>query len=205
MTFLHSGYNSKINLSAKEMLEISREISRDFTPCFSSQMPELVEKIRLSPRELLDIGNEIGRDFAPKASPNSSELTLLPVDPGHLYVYWHLAENRETSKPDNECKDQLTLRIYSQPEQETADTETAAWFDVTIDSPKTQQQVSLPSPVDETAYSAVIGKYCADDSFIAFAHSNIIHASHGRTVRHQEHTNFTDCLSKNASGQGISK
>lgn len=205
MTFLHSGYNSKINLSANEMLEISQEISRDFTPCFSSQMPELVEKIRLSPRELLDIGNEIGRDFAPKVSPNTSELTLLPVDPGHLYVYWQLAENRETSKPDDDCKDQLTLRIYSQPEQETAATKTATWFDVAIDSPKTQQQVSLPSTVDETAYSAAIGKYCADDGFVAFAHSNIIHAPRGQAAWHQEHKNFTDCLGKNASGQGISK
>lgn len=205
MTFLHSGYHSKTNLSAEEMLEISQEISRDFTPCFSSQMPELVEKIRLSPRELLDIGDEIGRDFAPKVSLNTSELTLLPVDPGHLYVYWHLAENWAPPKPDDDCKAQLTLRIYSQPEQENATTETATWFDVAIDSPKTQQQVSLPSPVDETAYSAAIGKYCADDSFIAFAHSNIIHASRGQATWHQEHENFTDCLSKTASGQGISK
>lgn len=208
MTFLHTGHNSKINLSAKEMLEISQEISRDFTPCFSSQMPELVEKIRLSPKELLDIGDEIGRDFAPKASYNLSnipEVILLPVDPGHLYAYWNLGENREISTPDNECKDQLTLRIYSQPDEQRATIETVSWFDVAIDSPKTLQQVSLPSPVDDTAYSAAIGKCCADDSFIAFAHSNIIHAPHGGAAWHQDHENSMDCLSKNASGQGISK
>ena len=104
MTFLHSGYNSKINLSAREVLEISQEISRNFTPCFSSGMPELVEKIRLSPKELLDIGDEIGRSFAPKASYNIPEVILLPVDPGHLYAYWNLGENRENSAPDNEDK-----------------------------------------------------------------------------------------------------
>ena len=80
MTFLHSGHNSKINLSAKQMLEISQEISRDFTPCFSNPVQELDGKIRLSPRELLDIGEEIGRSFAPTPSYNTPELMLLPVD-----------------------------------------------------------------------------------------------------------------------------
>ncbi len=202
MTFLHSGYNSKINLSAKEMLEISQEISRNFTPCFSSGMPELVEKIRLSPKELLDIVEEIGRDFAPKVSFNVPEVTLLSVDPGHLYAYWNLGENREISTPD---KDQLILRIYSQPDEERVANETVAWFDVAIDNPKTRQQVSLPSPVDEAAYSAAIGKHCADDSFIAFAHSNIIHVPHGGAEWRQDHGNSTYYPSKNASGQGISK
>ncbi|MGZ5030840.1 MAG: DUF4912 domain-containing protein [Methylobacter sp.] len=205
MTFLHSGYNSKINLSAKELLEISQEISRDFTPCFSSGMPELVEKIRLSPQELLEIGEMIGRDFAPKASYPIPEVVLLPVDPGHLYAYWDLGETPEIPAHDHDSQDQLTLRIYSQPEDEQAAPETTAWFDIPIDSPNTRQQVSLPSPVDDTVYSAAIGKYCEDNGFIAFAHSNLIHTSHGGGAWQQSHENSTNCLGKNASGQGISR
>jgi hypothetical protein len=205
MTFLHSGYNSKISLSASEVLEISQEISRNFTPCFSSGMPKLAEKIRLSPKELLDIGDEISRSFAPKASHNIPEVTLLPVDPGHLYAYWNLGENRENAAPNNEDKSPLTLRIYSQPEQEQTATETVAWFDIAIDSPSTRQQVSLPSPVDDMAYSAAIGTCCEEDDFIAFAHSNIIHAPHAGAAWRQGHENSTYCLGKNASGQGISK
>lgn len=202
MTFLHAGYNSKINLSAKEMLEISQEISRNFSPCFSSRMPELVEKIRLSPRELLDIGEEIGRDFAPKPSYNTPELMLLPVDPGHLYAYWNLGASREVSKS---ADDQLRLRIYSQADEASADIKTASWFDVAIDSPITHQQVSLPNPVDEAAYSAAIGKCSADDNFIELVHSNIVHAAHGRMAWHQNHENSTAFLGKNASGLGIDK
>ncbi len=202
MTFLYSGNNSKINLSAEEMLEISQEISRNFTPCFSSGMPDLVEKIRLSANELLDIVERIGRDFAPKASFNVPEITLLPVDPGHLYAYWSLGDKPGISRPD---EDQLTLRIYSQPDEDTAASEAASWFDVAIDSPNAGQQVSLPAPVDEAAYSAAIGKHCADDGFIILAHSNIIHAPHGGAAWHQIHENSTYCPSKNASGQGISK
>ncbi|PPK71774.1 uncharacterized protein DUF4912 [Methylobacter tundripaludum] len=200
MTFLHSEYHSKFNLSAKDMLEISREISRDFTPCFSSQMPERVEKIRLTPRELLDIGKEISRDFAPKVSCSKPELILLPVDPEHLHAYWNLGETRETPEPDNG----LTLRIYTQAEEDSADTDEALWFDVAVDSPNTQQQVILPSPVEETTYSAAIGKQGADDSFIVLAQSNIIHAHHGPAQRHQDSENSTSCLNKNASGLGIS-
>lgn len=184
------------------MLEISQEISRNFTPCFSSGMPELVKKIRLSANELLDIVERIGRDFAPKASFNDAEVTLLPVDPGHLYAYWSLGDKPGISRPD---EDRLTLRIYSQTDEDTPASEAASWFDVAIDSPNAGQQVSLPAPVDDSVYSAAIGKYREDDGFIVFAHSNIIHAPHGGAARQRIHQNSTYCQGKNASGQGISK
>lgn len=207
MTFLHSRYNPKINLSAEEILEISEEISRNFAPRFSSGMPGLVEKIKLSSQELLEIGDEIGRDFAPKASHHIPEVVLLPVDPGHLYAYWDLGESPEVSVPDNEDDNALTLRIYSLPEDEQATTETAAWFDIAIDSPNTRQQVSLPSQVDDTVFSAAIGKCSEDNGFIAFAHSNIIHTPHALHVRSawHQHKNATHCVGKSASGQGFSR
>ncbi|WP_292433444.1 DUF4912 domain-containing protein [Methylobacter sp.] len=187
------------------MLEISQEITRNFTPCFSSRMPELVEKVRLSPKELLDISEEIGRDFAPKPSSyNAPELVLLPVDPGHLYAYWHLEGNtqKSASASDNDNKEQLTLRVYSQPDEQKADAEAAVWFDVAIDSSIAHQQVALPTAVEDTAYSAAIGKCCADDSFIEFVHSNIVHAPHGQTAWHYD---ATYCSGNSASGRGISK
>jgi hypothetical protein len=202
MTFLHSGHNSNINLSAKEMLEISQEISRNFTPCFSIPMPELAEETRLSPSELLNIGEEIARDFAPKPSCNTPELMLLPVDPGHFYAYWNLGKSREVFTPDYDGNDQFTLRIYSQPDEQKTNVEILSWFDVAIDAPNTHQQVVLPSLVNETVYSASIGQFGADDSFIVFAHSNTIYAHGGQPTWHQD---FTYCQSKNTSGLGISK
>ncbi len=205
MTFLHSGHNPQMNLSAKELLEISQEISRDFTPCFSSRMPELAEDIRLTPRELLDIGEEIGRDFASQASYNIPQLMLLPVDPEHLYAYWSLEQSWGISMPDNDDNEQLTLRIYAQPVQERAVAKTAHWFDVAIDRFKTRQQVTLPNPVEQTAYFAAIGKCCADDSFVAVAYSDVIHAHYGQSAWHQDPENSSYCLGKNTSGLGISK
>ena len=204
MTFLYSGYHSKTNLSAKEILEISQEINRNFTPCFSSQMAGLEKKTKLSSKELLEIADEIGRYFAPKELCIVPELTLLPIDPRHLYAHWDLGENSQTAKPSQQCNDQLTLRVYAQPDQEKTAPEEALWFDIALDSSKAYQQVTLPKPVDEKTYSAAIGKYCTDDGFTAFAHSNVIHAHHGRAAWHQNHENSTNCQAKNASGQGAS-
>ncbi|MGR9014615.1 MAG: DUF4912 domain-containing protein [Gammaproteobacteria bacterium] len=184
------------------MLEISQEINRGFTPCFSNPVPEFDENIRLTPKELLDIGEEIGRIFAPKSSCDTADLMLLPVDPGHLYACWNLGKEQGVSMPDN---NPITLRIYSQPDQEQAVVEAVSWFDVAIDSPMTQQQVPLPGPVDETFYSAALGKCGLDESFVAITHSNIIHAPPGRTFWYQDHEDFTYCQGKNASGLGVSK
>ncbi|MDO9139895.1 MAG: DUF4912 domain-containing protein [Methylobacter sp.] len=199
MTFLHSGHTSKINLSAKEMLEISQEISRDFTPCFSSRIPEHVEKIKFSPKELFDISEEIGRDFAPKISGNIPELMLMPVDPGHIYAYWNLEQNR--GQASNGSQPLLTLRVYQHAEEKMAVSQAPSWFDVPLDKSKTQQQVSLPDPCNTSAYAAAIGQTGLDDSFIVLARSNIIHAPRGPIKTHQPTENSTYCLNKNASGQ----
>ncbi len=195
MTFLHAGYNSKINLSPKDMLEISQEISRDFTPCFFSEPSVSDGTIRLTPKELLDIGQEICRDFAPTPAYNAPKLMLLPVDPGHLYAYWHLGDSR----PDN---GQLTLRVYPQDNPQKTEDEAVSWFDVALDSPNTQQQVPIPDQVYGVAYSAAIGKSDADNSFAAIVHSNGIHVPQGLRAGRQDPKNSTVCPGKHASGQG---
>ncbi len=205
MTFLHSAYNSKINLSAKQMLEISQEISRDFTPCFFNQMPPLDEKIRFTARELLDIGDEIRREFAPKVYSNIPELIVLPVDPGHLHVYWNVGNTQQQAvTPDSGPNQNLTLRVYAQHDERSSSSKTEHLFDVAIESPNCRQQVSLPVEVAEISYSAEIGKYTVDDSFMVIAQSNIIHAPRGSLAWHQDQKEIEICLGKSTSGQGIS-
>jgi len=201
MTFLHSGYTSNINLSATEMLEISQEISRDFTPCFSSRMSKRVEKIKFSTKELFDISEEIGRDFAPKISSTIPELMLLPVDPGHIHAYWHLEQNHDVATPDNPAPHPLTLRIYAQPEEKMPTSQAPSWFDLTLDQFETQQHISLPNPVNATAYSAAIGQAGPDQNFIVFARSNTVHAPSAGVIWYPTTENPIYCLSKNASGQ----
>lgn len=204
MTFLHSGYTPQINLSAKEMFEISQEISRDFTPCFSSRMPKRVEKIKFSARELFDISEEIGRDFAPKVSGNLPELMLLPIAPGHIHAYWNIGQN-QVATPDNSGAHPLTLRIYGQAEETMATGSAASWFDVSLDKSENQQHVSLPISANPIAYSAAIGQTGMDDNFIVLARSNTVYPPHSRMNPRQALENQAACQSKNASGQGADK
>jgi hypothetical protein len=130
-------------------------------------------KIRLSQQELLEISQRISREFPPRSSSVYPELVLLPVDPFHLYAYWNLGKNNLTSEPNDFTNFQVILRIYYQPSQNSCSNNTKQWFDVTVNSIKHQQKVAVP--IDHTFYSAVIGKYYLDDSFAAYAYSNIIH------------------------------
>lgn len=122
-------------------------------------------KIELSPEEMLSISQDISRRFAPKASSAEPELFLLPVDPYHLYAYWDIGE----SHADNH----LTLRIYWRPDVNPEVKGSSVWFDVSTDHPESRQNISLP--LDDTAYSASLGKLNPDNSFDVLATSNIIH------------------------------
>lgn len=140
--------------------------------------------IRLSQQELLEISQRISREFSPSARSAFPELVLLPVDPLHLYAYWNLGENNINNKPNNYANYQLILRIYYQPKQYSGIYSTKQWFDVSVNRVKHLQKVSIPN--DHTFYSAVIGKHYIDDSFAAYAYSNIIHVPRGGRVLENE-------------------
>lgn len=185
MTFLHPGINSQIDLSSKELLEISQEISREFAPSAVIDSPEPVSKIKLSPKEMFEISEEIRQDFAPRASNNAQELVLLPVDPEHLYAYWNLGDDKPDATPKIDSENQLTLRIYPEPNKNTDILKTKPWFDVAIDSTQAQQSVFLSMQAHETAYSATIGKRFPDNSLVPFVHSNITHVPLGKVIPDQ--------------------
>lgn len=185
MTFSYSRYNPQIKLSPKEMLEISQEINREFAPSFSTRTPSSNYQHKLSPKEMFEISEEIRQDFAPKASNNTQELVLLPVDPDNLYAYWNLGVDNLNTTQKNDSENQLTLRIYSEPNKNTDITKTTSWFDVAINNAQAQQKVFLPSWAHETAYHATIGKRYPDNSLAPFAFSNITHVPFGKAIPNQ--------------------
>ncbi len=185
MTFLHSINNSQINLSPKELLEISQEISREFAPSALIDSPEPVSKIKLSTKEMFEIGEEIRHEFVPRASNNAQELVLLPVDPEHLYAYWNLGDDIPDATPKADSGNQLALRIYSQENKNSGAFKTKSWFDVAIDSTQAQQSVYLSMRTHETAYRASIGKRFPDNSLAPLACSNITHVPPGKVIPNQ--------------------
>lgn len=185
MTFSNSSYDPPIELSPKEMLEISQEINRDFAPDFSIKKPEPASQHKLSAKEMLEISEEIRQDFAPRASNNTQELVLLPVDPDHLYAYWNLGDGKPNTALKIDSRNKLTLRIYSEPDKNAEIAITKSWFDVAIDRYRAQQSVFLPARVHETAYRATIGKRDPDNSLAPFAFSNIAHVPFGKVIPNQ--------------------
>jgi len=147
-------------------------------------------QIRLSQRELLEISQRISQEFTPSACSALPELVLLPVDPFHIYAYWNLGRNNLKSKPNDHTNFQLILRIYYQPNQSSSFYNTKQWFDVTVNRIKHQQKVAVPN--DHTFYSAVIGKHYVDDSFAAYAYSNIIHVPRSEMAVENEKGKFAN-------------
>jgi len=227
MAFSHSSYNSQINLSPKEPLEvslgfsasvladklplsskellaISDEISRDFAPAFSTPLAEPSAAIKFSPRELLDISQEISREFAPDATSDNTSLVLMPVDPDHVYAYWNLAEHKiNTAQKYPPEEHPLALRFYSQHGEETTGPRTESWFEVAINSPKAQHKVLLPEPGNGLTYSASIGERSTDNTFNILASSAPIYTPRGTTAPHleTEHKTASDpTLATNTNG-----
>jgi len=185
MTFSYSRYNPQMKSSPKEMLEISQEINRDFAPLFAVKKPKTALQHILSSKEMYDISEEIRLEFAPKPSNNIHELVLLPVDPDHLYAYWSLGDGKLNTTPINNFENQLTLRIYSEPNNNTTLTKTKSWFDIAVDSAQAQRKVFLSTRAHESTYSAAIGKRYPDNSLAPFASSEITHVPFKNVIANQ--------------------
>lgn len=200
MAFLDAGPHFQIELTAEEMLTISQDISLKFSPNAASIRdnedflagiyrytgPETGNDDANTPlyslhdgdsgfssKELNDISEEISRLFTPKAALAEPELFLLPVDPDHLYAYWDIGENQASPIREKAVVKPLILRVYWRPDANPEIKSSNVWFDVVADNPENRQKV--PLPIDDTAYSATLGKLNSDNSLDVIATSNIIH------------------------------
>ena len=209
MTFFDVNHHSNIELTQEEMLTISRDISLRFSPNpafimenedlspdtqLNSFNPKTVNtnanfdltsiesgEFRFSTQELNSISEEISRDFAPKPSIIEPELFLLPVDPHHLYIFWDVGHI--VSKPVLNIDGQpvFILRVYWHPDSHSNVKSSNVWFDLAADRLAHRLEVRLP--LDDSIYSASLGKLNQDHSFETLAFSNFIHVppAPGRT------------------------
>ncbi len=178
--FLYSRYNSLLEISSEEILEISQDINQNFTPSAPADFPTYVSPI--SSQELLSISEEISRDFSPTVAVDVSELVILPVDPEHLYAYWNVVEN-DTSIQSPNREEPLTLHIYSEPEHYESHIEpvrdafiSSVWYNIAVEHNTTHWGGQLPVPNAGKTYSAEIGRFDGNNSFVPLINStNQIH------------------------------
>lgn len=171
---------SSIKLSQQELQAISASISKEFSPLYTTTVAESTAPVKLSSRELLEISEAIRITYRTPIK-EQPKLMLLPVDPGHVYVYWNLPETKSEPFDQQEPTAQLALRIFAQATDDSAtNQQPSSWFDVDIQTPKHQQKIAVPLRNNETVYSVGIGKRYPDDHFIAVDYSNRIQIpSHG--------------------------
>lgn len=214
MAFLQSALQTRIDLSPREMLAISRAISREFAPRFARSDAECPTSITFSAKELLSISQEISREFSPRPIENRSSLVLLPIDPRRLHAYWHLAEHslRVASKPIADepksvvdqpkpvVEEQLTLRIFTQSNslvKTTGKPEAPSWFDIPINNAQIRQDIVLPADADATSktYTAALGVRHGDHDFNVFAYSNTAAIPNSQSCR-RDNTTLSDVIAQ---------
>lgn len=203
MALSQSRHSSRIRLSPREMLAISEQVSRDFTPLYCSRLSAKKSQLRLSAREMRSVSDEISREFAVRPTPQlpHSEIVLLPVDPDHLHAYWHFDEKQLEEKP----VPPLTLRIYSMPDSRTEAGVKPEWFDRPIESGSAQYKITVPATMTSHYYSATIGWQADDYHFVPIASSEtafIPRTQSALTATPTKARQRQRVLQMNASGRG---
>lgn len=169
----YSSCNPQIQLSTEELLDISQAINREFALNLATPVAAPVYPDELSPPEMLAISTEISADYAPNPDNNPDELVILPVDPDHLYAYWHVeAPQAMVACPD--WQPHWTLRVYADADQPPL-APCPSWFDLAVNNCQDQQQVALPEHTANNTYHASLGDSGAGAVFATLADSNQIH------------------------------
>ncbi len=164
------------------MLEISQDISQNFTP--SIVIPAAKLSPKLPTHELLAISEEISQNFSPTIANDKPQLIILPVDPEHLYAYWTIDSPDATPSPPASNNEPLTLRIYAQPSISSHVPQHKPWFDIALEQPQIFQKVRLPQThAPGLSYSATIGITRSEHDFTEVLQSNRICMPRSRAIR----------------------
>ncbi len=126
----------------------------------------------LASSQLLKISQEISGTFNQQISSNISELVILPVDPFHLYAYWHL-DDQQMNDSKTDPTQRLALKVYWQNDKNSQQDPSKLCFNVNLDATQSHQKIRLP--VDASNYSATLGTLDANQRWNILAHSNTIH------------------------------
>lgn len=164
----------KTGFLKQNMFEISKTIKK-------SRPADLFKKIKqdtplgLTSQEMLKVSQNISLYFSPRIEPSKPNLTLLPVDPQHLYAYWVLDGQSSNKLAYSLLKDQLVLRVYSRSSAE-GEIEKNLSVEKTIHDFQSQKLIKLPGSGQVIDYSASIGKLNSKKAFDPLIKSNTMPA-----------------------------
>lgn len=199
MTHPHSSDNeSQALISAKEMIKISNEISRKYSPAIPSPAKVVTNqatintvKSDLPTQNLRQVSDNISLYYAPKLTSTTKKLTLLSIDPQHIYIYWNLGTNRTTPLLQTMHNDGLVLKIHSLTNQ--GQIKNNLIYELPVHSFQYQEKIKIPVTCNQIMYSASIGKYSKNRDFVSLVRSNDLHIYKGEIL------STTPSVNKNTS------
>jgi len=168
--------------SAQEMLDISNQISRNFSPVAPTSLTSNNSEVELSKHFLQEVSQNISSYYAPKLSPTTKSLTLLAINPQHLSVHWNLGANNSHLLLPAMLNDELILRIYAQAEIKKDHVKLNPIMELPVHSIQQQKEITIPPSKDQTLYSAYIGQRTSENTFNSLIQSNKLHISSGKSL-----------------------
>ena len=176
----------QLELAMQDMFEIGKKIKKTITPTDLVKKNKQDENTGLSSQEMLKVSQNISLYFSPRIEFNKPKLTLLPVDPQHLYAYWVLDGQSSNKLAYSMLNDELVLRIYSRSQAEDG-VEKNLSVEKTIHDFQSQQLIKLPVSEQVIDYSASIGKLNTKKAFNPLLKSNTMTAQQKPVPQMESH------------------
>ena len=155
-----------------EMLAISEDIGRRYSPIIHPAQLASATRIVLTPEELLKISQEISKKYLPALKAAAPKIALVPIDPAHLYVSWNLDASKLNKEFGEKARNQnLVVRIYPKQKEAAGSSHRKTWFDVVAGQAHSRQKVFVPPAHRGSLYTAAIGVIDENKSFFPLAES----------------------------------
>lgn len=189
LRLFQSRFDKRLVLTAEAIVEISQAVSRDFAPRMQRSQQAV------SAQMLRDVSESIRCQYRPVAHcVNHAEpvCVVMPVDAGHLHVYWRLPE----AVADKTPVVKLSSTDATRPE--------AVFFrPQAADSPPQKIDIVLPAAFENSGCHVSIGWFEEDNQFHSVLDSVCVEPAFAEIPGGQLDMPGDTMTTLNHSGQGL--
>ncbi|WP_198243930.1 hypothetical protein [methane-oxidizing endosymbiont of Gigantopelta aegis] len=189
LRLFQSRFDKRLVLTAEAIVEISQAVSRDFAPRMQRSQQAV------SAQMLRDVSRTIRRQYrsiTQRVNHAEPVCVVMPVDAGHLHVYWRLPEVVADKVP--------VIKLSSAGTTEQVE----VFFRPEINDCQSKKTIiPLPSSLQNSHHRVSIGCFDARHQFCAVLESTCVASSFAQTLDGQREAQGDTMTTLNHSGQGL--
>ncbi len=189
LRLFQSRFDKRLVLTAEAIVEIGQAVSRDFAPHMRRSQQAV------SAQMLRDVSQTIRRQYrsiTQRVNHAEPVCVVMPVDAGHLHVYWRLPEVVADKVP--------VIKLSSAGTTEQVD----VFFRPEIDDCQSKKTIiPLPSSLQHSRYRVEIGWFDACNQFCAVLESTCVVSTFVPFPDGQREAQSDTMTTLNHSGQGL--